>query len=517
MKDNSGKIAQKLARRKHRIEKRLQVARECRFERMMSGAPPVLSSAGLKYELADKTQAIVYGGVPLMLRVARESGLIDAIDQGVPILKLRCPYYESDHVLNLAMNALCEGTCLEHIERRRNDEVFLDAIGADSIPDPTTAGDFCRRFNSARVRQLLDAINRARLNVWKRQPQKFFEEALIDMDGTLTVTTGECKAGMDISYNGEWGYHPLVVSLANTQEVLSIVNRSGNRPSHEGAADEADRVIQLCREAGFKVIRLRGDTDFSQTEHLDRWDDAPDVRFQFGYDAKKNLQELAENLPESAWQTLTRPAKYSVKTQPRAKPDNVKRQVIRRREFEHLQLKSEQVAEFEYQPTACKRPYRMVVVRKNITHEKGEKVLFDEIRYFFYITNDRDASAAEIVFGCNDRCDQENLIAQIAGGVRALSAPVDNLVSNWAYMVMTSLAWTLKAWSALLLPVTPRHREAHEAARTSWLRMEFKTFVNEVLKVPCQIVQQGRRVIHRVLHWNPQLRTFFRLAAAMNC
>ena len=308
-----------------------------------------------------------------------------------------------------------------------------------------------------------------------------------------------------------------MVTLANTGEVLSLLNRSGNRPSQEGAAAEADRAIALCVQAGFRRIRLRGDTAFSQTEHLDRWPERGNVLFQFGYDAKKNLIGIAEDLPESAWQKLTRPARYTVTTPTRARPDNVKREVIRRREFEHLHLKSEQVAEFEYQPDACQRPYRMVVIRQNISHEKGDKVLFDEIRYFFYITNDRQATAAEIVFGCNDRCDQENLIAQIAGGVRALSAPVDNLVSNWADMVMTSLAWTLKAWSALLLPITPRHRAAHEAARTTWLRMEFKTFVNEVLKVPCQIIRPGRRVIHRVLHWNPQLPALFRLCAALNC
>jgi hypothetical protein len=299
--------------------------------------------------------------------------------------------------------------------------------------------------------------------------------------------------------------------------VLSIVNRSANRPSEEGAAEEADRAIALCQKAGFRCIRLRGDTAFSQTEHLDRWDDLGNVRFQFGYDQRKNLVKIADNLNESDWSKLTRPARYPVRTKPRSRPDNVKRRVIRRRKYEHLELKSEQVAEFEYQPAACRRSYRMVVVRKNISHEKGELVLFDEIRYFFYITNDWEASAAEIVFGCNDRCDQENLIAQLAGGVRALSAPVDSLMSNWAYMVMTSLAWTLKAWSALLLPITPRHREAHQAARTRWLRMEFKTFVNEVLKIPCQIIRQGRRVIHRVLHWNPQLSTFFRLAHVLNC
>lgn len=218
-----------------------------------------------------------------------------------------------------------------------------------------------------------------------------------------------------------------------------MATRPSVRPSFfERRLNELSNILRqwFKASAAFKTNRPR---------RLDRWDAAGDVRFQFGYDAKKNLIEMAENLDESAWQTLTRPARYAIKTKPRAKPNNVKRQVIRRREFEHLELKSEQVAEFDYQPIACKRSYRMVVVRKNISHEKGDNVLFDEIRYFSYITNDRDATAAEIVFGCNDRCDQENLIAQIVGGVRALSAPVDSLVRNWAYMVMTSLAWTLKA------------------------------------------------------------------------
>lgn len=508
-------ILRQLKCRKRKIEQRLAMAKDKRWGAGLEG--PVLKPRGLQYELAQKTRGISYGGVGLMWKLACEVGLVQAIDEHLQLLKWHCPYHESDHVLNFAFNALCDATCLQDIELRRNDEVFLDALGTQSIPDPTTAGDFCRRFKSReKIDDLQSAIHAARLNVWKRQSPQFFDEAVIDMDSTIVSTTGQCKEGMDISYKGDWGYHPLLLTLANTGEVLSLVNRSGNRPSEEGAADEADVVILLCRHAGFRRVRLRGDTAFSQTKHLDRWD-AARVLFQFGYDATPNLKEIAEKLPESAWKKLKRPAAYTRTGPRRARPAKVKRQIIRQREYLHLELQSEEVAEFEYRPTACSKAYRMIVVRKNISREEGEKRLFDEIRYLFYITNDRQATIPEVVFGCNDRCNQENLLAQLAGGVRALTAPVDNLYSNWAYMLMTSLAWTLKAWAALLLPVEPRKRQEHEAERQTWLRMEMKTFINGVIRVPCQIVKQARRTIYRVLGWNPCLTGFFRLCDVLHC
>ena len=107
-------------------------------------------------------------------------------------------------------------------------------------------------------------------------------------------------------------------------------------------------------------------------------------------------------------------------------------------------MENEQVAEFSYRPTACGRSYRMIVLRKNLSESVGQQRLFDDIRYFFYFTNDRELSAENVVYGCNDRCHQENLLAQL-NVVRALQAPVDNLTSNEAYMLMTSLAWTMKA------------------------------------------------------------------------
>jgi hypothetical protein len=164
---------------------------------------------------------------------------------------------------------------------------------------------------------------------------------------------------------------------------------------------------------------------------LDGWDQAG-YRFIFGLDAKPNLVAEAENLPENAWKRLARPAKYTVKTTPRARPVNEKERIVRQREFTNIRLDSEDVASFDYRPANCEKTYRIVVVRKNLSVERGEQALFDDVRYFFYLTNDSTRSASEVVFTANDRCDQENLIEQLKNAVRALHAPVDNLVSPGA-------------------------------------------------------------------------------------
>jgi hypothetical protein len=453
-----------------------------------------------------------------MHALARQVGLIDAIDNRLHLLKFHFPYHESDHVLIFPYNALSDGTCLEDLDDRRQDEVFLDALGTRRSPDPTTAGDFCRRFDEPAIRLLQDIVHDVRTGVWAQQPAEFFQQARLDMDGFLVETTGQCKQGMDIAYDGTWGYHVLVLTLANTGEVLSLVNRSGNRPSHEGAAAEVDRLLPVLFRGGFQQVLLRGDTKFAQTEHLDRWHADPRVRFIFGYEALANLKDLAQDLPENAWQPLQRPLRYQAKTQSRERPDNVKEAVVVRREFENIKLRSEQVAEFAYRPSACRQTYRLVVVRKNLSVEKGERLLFDRIVYFFYITNDWLSPTDEIVFSANDRCDQENLLAQLAGGVRALRAPVDNLISNWAYMVMTALAWDLKAWWALLLPETPgRWAEKHRTEKRWVLKLEFKTFLKTFMRLPCQLVQTGRRLVYRLLAWNPHLPIFFRLVGHLRC
>lgn len=506
------KLRRQLNRRKGRIERRLNQTK------LGNCSQPTFTATNIHYEIGDRCHGMAHGGLGAMHTLARQIGLIDAIDDRLHLLKVHLPYHESDHVLNFAYNALCDGTCLQDIELRRNDEVFLDSLGARRIPDPTTSGDFCRRFTADDVGTLQDIFDDTRVGVWDGQPDAFFDQARIDMDGTLVPTTGECKRGMDIAYDGTWGYHPLVLTLANTGEALRLVNRSGNRPSHEGAAAEVDRALDVCFRGGFRRVLLRGDTDFSQTEHLDRWDADPRVQFLFGYNAMPNVVDRAGRLPERAWRPLQRPARYTVKTEPRERPERVKESIVIARQFENQRLLSEDVAEFEYRPTACRTSYRMVVVRKNLSVEKGEQVLFDDIRYFFYLTNDWVSEADEIVFSANDRCHQENLVAQLHGGVRALQAPVDNLVSNWAYMVMTALAWNLKAWWALTLPETPgRWQEKHRAEKRWVLGIEFKTFLNAFIRIPCQIVRTGRKLVYRLLAWNPHQPIFFRLVSALRC
>lgn len=506
------KIRRQLHKRKRRIQRRLDKTK-------LEGAhQPMLTASHIHYELSERVSGMAHGGIGVLHKLARDLGLIERIDQDLHLLKIHMPYHESDHVLNFAYNALCEGTCLQDIELRRNDEVFLDALGARRIPDPTTAGDFCRRFAEPDIRTLQNVFHQVRQDVWAKPPKDFFDQAILDMDGTLVETTGQCKQGMDIAYDGTWGYHPLVLTLANTGEVLSVVNRSGNRPSHEGAAAEVDDCLKVCFAGGFRRVLLRGDTDFSQTEHLDRWDADGRVRFLFGFNATPNLKDIAEALPERAWRKLERPPKYEPVTARRQRPENVKDQVVRQRQFDTLRLQSEEVAELDYRPTACRQTYRMVVVKKNISKEKGELRLIDEVRYFFYVTNDWLSELAALVFCANERCDQENILAQLSGGCRSLRAPVDTLLSNWAYMVMTSLAWNLKAWWALSLPERPgRWQERHRQDKWWVLGLEFKRFVQAFVRLPCQIVTTGRQLVYRLLSWNPYQAIFFRLVSVLRC
>lgn len=449
--------------------------------------------------MSARTTATKAGGLAAIHEMARRLGLPAAIDRRLHLLKRHQPYHESDHVLSLAYSALAEGTCLQDLDLLRQDEALLNMLGTRRLPDPTTSGDFVRRFRPDDVEILQAVFNDVRAGVWQRQPTSFRCQAVIDVDGTVAGTTGEKKRGMDFNFHKKlWGYHPLLVSLANTREPLFLVNRPGNVPSHKGSVPYIDAAIELVRPH-FERILIRGDSDFSLTKNFDRWDDQG-VYFVFAYDAHPNLVSLAESVAPGAWRSLEREPRHRSNTS-RERRENVKERLIEEKEWKELALVGEDITELEYRPHACKRPVRLVVLRKKIEERRGQLVLIERYRYFFYVTNDPDLTTIEVVLESNDRCEQENLIDQLKNGARALNSPVHDLVSNWAYMVITALAWTLKAWFGLTL--------LRRQDRRLVVRMEFRRFLNSIVLIPAQVIRSGRRLVVRLLAYVELVRLVF--------
>jgi hypothetical protein len=336
----------------------------------------MLEASRVSYEIAGRTDATAHGGIAAMLQFAKNVGLRAALDEAVQVFKRHFPYHESDHILNIAFNALAGGSCLEDLELRRTDSAYLNA--------------------------------------------------------------------------------------------------------------------------------LRGDSDFSLTWKFDEWTDAR-VAFYFGYDTREPLTRMADAIPEKAWKYLCHEPKYPVKTEPRRRPENVKERLVVANEYDNLKSFAEQVAEFAYRPTKCRRDYRVIVLRKHYTLEKGQSVLFASERYFFYITNDWRKSAEEILAFIRERCDHENDLDQLKNGVLALRAPSNTLESNWAFMVMRALAWNLKAWYGLLMP--------DKIAGAEIVRMEFRRFVNGFMNLPAQVLKAARGIRLRLLAYNRYVEVFMAMFA----
>lgn len=502
----NAKVRQQLRKRKRKLRRRISVEHG-------TWQSPMIRPAATKIELSDRQQAVTCGGISAILPLIKTLDLRKHLNQAANVFKLHLPYDEADHILNISLNLLAGGTCLDHLEHRRNDEAFLDALGAQRIPDPTTAGDFCRRYSETELINVMQGINKVRQIVWKQQEDSFLDCATIEADGTMVETTGEKKEGIGINYKGQWGYHPLIVSLAETQEILYVVNRSGNRPSHESSAFFFDLAIDQCRKAGFRKIVLRGDTDFSSTEHLDRWD-AEGVKFILGFDANTKLTAIAENLPKTAWKTLERPSCDVPEEKSRAKRPNVKEAIVVANGYENQKLKAESYAEFDYRPSACGKSYRMVVVRKDIDVTSGQHFLFDTNKWFFYISNESadEVSSREVITGANHRCNQENTISQ-GKACGALSAPLDTLESNGAYMLFASLAWTLKIWSGMMIRVkgNENQKRVRRSARDRIIKMEFWTYMNSLMLLPAQVIRGARQRVFRLLTYRPDVDLLFTL------
>jgi len=496
------KISKRQSRKNVAKRRRKVAARHDQAGHWSPRERPIFNPGSVHYEVGGNTDVMGYGGIAAIHRLVTKLGLAKLIDKALDFLKVHLPYHESDHVLNMAYHVLCGGTRLEDIERLRHDTAYMNALGAELIPDPTTAGDFTRRFKTeASVVDLMECINAVRPSLWQGRGKDLLGPvAYLDVDGTIAPTYGEHKEGMDISYKGIWGYAPLIVSLANTKEVLYLVNRPGNVPSHTDAARWIDKAIAHVTPYAERVC-VRGDTDFSLTAHFDRW--AAHVDFIFGMDGNTAMRSRAEALDEACWQRLERKPPYATLSEQKRQRHQAheKKRIVTERPYTNLELNFEDVAEFDYQPGKCQRSYRVVALRKNISKRKGDNVLFDDIRYFFYITTRTDLSTAEVVLCANERCDQENVIEQLKNGVNALRVPMYDLLSNWAYMVIAALAWNIKSWYAMMMHLKSDRRDG--------IHMEFRRFIHSFLLIPCRVIRRARGITLRILGYLPTLDRFF--------
>ena len=482
----------KAKQRKKQIKRQQKLHDRLSHKGFANASHPLLQDLSISYEIADRTRVLSAGGLGAIHTLVSKLKVPKLFNQNVSVLKRHLPYFESDHILSLCYSLLCGGKPLQDINHLRGDEVALDALGVTRLPAPSTAGDFLRRFCEDDILKTQEAINTARAKVWQVQPKSFFKQAIIDMDGTVFPTDARCTQGIDYcAHKRVWGYGPLMLSLAHTNEVLYVVNRPASAPSHQDVAPWLERALKWVTPH-FEEIWFRGDTDFSLTEHFDGWDESG-VKFIFGYDAYPNLIKNADLLPPDAWFFLQRPPAYEMKTQSRKKPQNVKSQIVKKRGYKNIETVCEEVASFAYQPGKCEKPYRIIALKKHLQITKSGKIIDHQIRYFFYVTNDQSTPEDQLVRFINQRGNQENTIAQLKSGIPAFHAPTNTLHANWIYMVIAAFAWNLKAWYGMLID--------DDILKQKFVKMEFKQFLNRFILIPCQIIQTGRQLIYRIANF----------------
>ena len=477
------KIIKTLTKRKEKLKNRLDSS-------PYVSEAPVFSQQPLRFEMSERISAIHYGGLGFIRELINKIKLPELINESLSLLKIHQPYHESDHVLNLVYNFLCGGDCLDDLKLLRNNESYLNALQAKRIPDPTTAGDFLRRFGYDDILKLLKIMNQANRRVLEiSSGGKKRRFGILDIDSTIQETYGECKEGMDMSYKGKWGFHPLVITEATTGLHIGLLNRPGNQVSQADARKWIDYAVSEI-ENNFETIYLRGDSAFSLTKNFDAWDEN-NIQFCFACNTTEAMVNLAKNLPKNSWKRIPKTRNISFTGK---RKHNYKEEKVIKRNYANNRLFREDVAEFRYRPGKCKKEYRVIALKKTLKVTKGQLNLFNEDRYFFYITNIEDMSQEEVLEFIRQRCNHENKLEQLKNGVPSLKMPTADFNANWAYMIMGAIAWNIKSWFGLLY--------ADAAKGAILIQMEFKRFLNSIIFIPCQILSSGRQTIYRFLNFN---------------
>lgn len=447
-------------------------------------------------EVDERSEVTPYGGLSLFSALSRRFRIAERVDAALRLFKIHLPYHESDHVLAIAANLFVGGTCLEDQANLQQSDAVCRLLGAVRVPDPTTAGDFLRRFEESRNPGSLAALRRAHDDVGRdvgravRRRRGKLATATVDLDGHVKELYGVQKEGADFNYKRQWCYHPLLVSLAQTGECLALRNRPGNTRSSDGAAEVLDELLPQLKDRAEKMM-VRGDSDFDRQDVRDMCKRHGAYVAIVGR-AHTGRPEIAKAIPESAYRSFQPRAARATERRcrkpgfkARRRKPNLRRKRARERDYHELRLVKQQIAEVPYQPPGCPYVYRLIVRRQLIEQHKGQQHLFDEYRYRYVIT-DLPGPAGDVIDETYQRCDQENLIQQLGEGLAAWRMPVAEFDGNSAWLEIARLAWNIAKWIALL------------ALPEETIRWEWKRFRQAFVYVAAQVLRRSRQITLRI-------------------
>ena len=446
---------------------------------------PVFTNRRVRVEVMERQPTTADGGLALAHQLAMRVGLDRSINKHLHLLKLNLPYFESDHILTHAYNLFVGGRYIEDVASLQHSSAVKNLLGACRIPDPTTAGDFLRRFTVPDLWALQEAIDEARIKIWRALPRRKRRRITLEMDSTLKVVYGECKQGADFSYKGTWSYHPLLFTLAETGELLRVVNRSGNRPSAEGSAEMLGPCLEMLSEH-FGRILVRGDTKFSEGPILGTICDHG-ADFVIGHPVTPPIHGVALNRKPACWAPFRRQKQPTHPAGARRKKRRRQRQrIARRRGYRRVSTIREWVTEIPFTPAGLDHPVRLVILRKWVRQER-QRELMTHYSYRAFVTNlPPTVSAAEVVRHADKRCNQENAIEQAKNGLGAMRMPTGTLLANAAFLMAGQIAWNLRAWLSLL--ALPRQTLLWE---WGWFRRAF-------VHAPAHIISCSRSAVVRI-------------------
>jgi hypothetical protein len=435
-----------------------------------------------------------YGGLVLAQQFVRRFGVAKRLDGALRLFKRHAPYYESDHVLALAYTLYSDGTCLEDQSALQGSEAVRRLVGACRIPDPTTAGDFPRRFRTAHdVEQLSGVINEVQEAVWSklarrvRRRRKKEEFALVDLDGHIKPLYGAQKEGADFSYDGRWSYQPLVVSLGGSGECLKVVNQPGSSRSSDAAAKAVREVLPQVKRHFLNAL-VRGDTDFDRSDIFNAVM-AEKAYFAIGGPLYSKRAALVEAISEESWKPFVPRSDREKLSGPsrQVRTANYRRKKALDRGFRALRTVKQWVSEIAYQPHGLDSACRMIVRRILIEERDGQGALFEHFRYRLVLTNlPRSYTPWQIVDLTYQRCDQENVIEQFGAGIAGWRMPVAEFMGNSAWLEIARLAWNLGKWIAQI------------ALPGEVVRWEWKRFRRHFVYIAAKVLKEGRSLVVRL-------------------